>query len=259
MNCNTLHQALGVAAEHKHMMNEGFQIQLTTRGEYCRFIIKDLINSPYINPLVEMDFAVAFQIAKFLVGSQKQHMVKIIQVNFQHKPSESLEFYQEYFNCPVKFGQETNELILSRKMLDIPVRSADPRLLKVYMRKVVRMQRQRNTNQATHQRVFIYISSHLDRQIPNMNDVANHFNMSLSTLKKRLQIEGYNYTKICDLVRKNQAIKLVASQTMQLKEIGLVLGFANPSAFNRAFKRWTDITPADYRRSTLVEEVESDV
>ena len=230
-------------------MNDGFKVSLTCKGEYCRFQIKDLTASNYIGTLVEIDFASAMQLSRFLVGSQQQNKVKFIQVNFQHLPLGREEKYEKLFGCPIKFGMDTNEIILSRSVLDLPIRSADPRLLKMYLRKVARLQQSRQESLQTHQQVFSIVSSHLGKEFPSIHQVANQFNMSLSSLKKKLQQEGYNYTGICDEVRKSEAIKLVTSSQMSLKEIGVRLGFANPSAFNRAFKRWTDMTPAEYRKS----------
>lgn len=253
MNCANLLQALDFAARYKHAMNEGLKVDLCAKGEYCRFQIKNLTRSSYIGALVELDFATALQLSRFLVGSQKQSSVKFIQVNFQHPPLGREEKYIQLFGCPVKFGLDTSEIIVSRTVLDLPVRSADPRLLKMYLRKVERIQQHRKEVMLTHQQVFTYVSNQLGKTLPCINQVAVHFNMSLSTLKKKLQQEGYNYTGICDAVRKNEAMKLVIASQMSLKEIGLRLGFANPSAFNRAFKRWTNMTPAEYRKTIMID------
>lgn len=181
----------------------------------------------------------------------KKYEVKLIQVNLQHQALGDLERYQTLFQCPVKFGQESNEVILSRDVLALPVRSADPRLFKMYLRKIERMKNCRQADLKIHQKVFSFVSDHMGQDIPGIDYAANYFNMSISTLKNHLRQEGYNYSNIIDQVRKSRAVKLVNSKSVQLKEIACELGFANPAAFSRAFKRWTDTTPAEYRRAVL--------
>jgi AraC-like DNA-binding protein len=73
----------------------------------------------------------------------------------------------------------------------------------------------------------------------------------MSTLKKHLHQENLNYTTICDDVRKNMAIKMLTISSDQFQHISDYLGFSNSSAFHRAFKRWTGMTPAEYRRISI--------
>lgn len=248
MNSETLLHALHMAGKLKNMMNEGFDIALEAQGEYCKYRVKNHLDSESISALIEMDFAIAIQFARFLVGSQKASEVKLIQVNFQHQPLAARERYEELFSCPVSFGMDSSEIIISRKVLDVPVRSSDPRLFKVYLRKIERMRNCRQSAIPTHQKIFAFVAKHMGKELPGIDSAANYLNMSISTLKSQLRQDGLNYSQVVDLVRQDKAVKMVNSPTVQIKEIAYALGFSNQSAFTRAFKRWTNMSPAEYRR-----------
>ena len=83
--------------------------------------------------------------------------------------------------------------------------------------------------------------------MPGAEDIARHFNMSLSTLKKHLHQDNTNYTIICDEVRKKISINLMGQKELKLKAIYHQLGFSSASTFNRAFRRWMNMSPSEYR------------
>lgn len=70
--------------------------------------------------------------------------------------------------------------------------------------------------------------------------------MAEATLRRRLKQEGLTYQK--DALRRDLAIARLAHTRETIPQIAVALGFAEPSAFRRAFRKWTGVRPADYRR-----------
>ncbi|NRA84989.1 MAG: AraC family transcriptional regulator [Gammaproteobacteria bacterium] len=247
MNCPDLVQALDLAAHYKQMMNQAFDTHLVRAEHRSYYRVKLVSECKCLAPMIEFDFASAIQLARFLVGRQLYHQVKFLQINFQHAPLASLDKYQRIFNCPVQFNQANNEIVISNSVLELPIRSANPAILKMFLKKVKRLEQ---SSQSFSQRVFNYVTKH-SADIPGVTQAASHFSMSSSTLKKHLMQEGDNYSAICDSVRKTIAIKLTSDPTIQIKAIHCSLNFSSASAFNRAFKRWTTMTPTAYRREVI--------
>jgi len=81
----------------------------------------------------------------------------------------------------------------------------------------------------------------------NQKTIANRLNRSLSTLQRQLQSEGTNYKDILEHTRKNMATEYVSDGHLSLGQIAYMLGFSDQSNFSRAFKRWTDSSPREYR------------
>jgi AraC-like DNA-binding protein len=82
---------------------------------------------------------------------------------------------------------------------------------------------------------------------PDSEDIAAALNMAEATLRRRLKKEGATYQSIRDALRRDLAIARLADTTQSIAEIAHALGFAEPSAFHRAFRKWTGVRPAAYR------------
>ncbi|SAP34786.1 AraC family transcriptional regulator [Caballeronia udeis] len=82
---------------------------------------------------------------------------------------------------------------------------------------------------------------------PDSEAIAAALNMAEATLRRRLKQEGATYQSIRDALRRDLAIARLADTTQTIAEIAHALGFAEPSAFHRAFRKWTGVRPAAYR------------
>ena len=82
---------------------------------------------------------------------------------------------------------------------------------------------------------------------PDFESVACAFGMTVSTLRRRLDDEGHSFQHIKDAVRRDMAIELLVEDGPSMVEIAHRLGFAEASAFHRAFRKWTGARPGSYR------------
>ena len=82
---------------------------------------------------------------------------------------------------------------------------------------------------------------------PKREMVAQTLHLSQRTLQRRLQEEGTSFQALLDDTRRELAEQYLAQPRMTLLEIAYLLGFADPSNFFRAFRRWFDATPGEYR------------
>lgn len=86
---------------------------------------------------------------------------------------------------------------------------------------------------------------------PGFDALATDFRISVSTLRRRLDEEGQSIRAIKDALRRDLAIRQLTRTRQTVGEIAQALGFAEPSAFHRAFRQWTGVSPGDYRRRAL--------
>ena len=77
---------------------------------------------------------------------------------------------------------------------------------------------------------------------------ARALGLSRQTLYRRLREEGSTFEEVLDALRRRLALKLIQSEGVPVKEAAWRLGFSDPAAFSRAFKRWTGRSPSEMRR-----------
>jgi AraC-like DNA-binding protein len=86
--------------------------------------------------------------------------------------------------------------------------------------------------------------------VPSQAEVARELNLSPRTLARRLEEAGTSFTALVDETRRALAEQYLARTEFSVAEVGYLVGFAEASSFNRAFRRWTGRAPGDARRSS---------
>ena len=89
---------------------------------------------------------------------------------------------------------------------------------------------------------------------PTFEAVAERLGGSASTLRRRLEGEGLSYQSIKDNLRRDRAIDLLSGTNLSVMDIAAELGFAEASAFHRAFRKWMGVNPGEYRRALAAAE-----
>ncbi len=80
--------------------------------------------------------------------------------------------------------------------------------------------------------------------------VAQGLGMSSRTLTRRLAKDGLTYQGLLDEVRQKLALQYLKDRRINIKKVADLLGYSEASAFYRAFRRWTDSSPAQHRRKS---------
>jgi AraC-like DNA-binding protein len=250
MNFPTIGLSLENAARVKSIRNGNMTASVCRSGGQFSYEISTEHSDVCLDILVELDYSMAFQFGKLLVGPHCEDMLKLDSVHFKHSPLGPKEIYEERFACPVYFDQERNCAKMTEEVANLPVYAANPKILTVLEHKIdTLLSRELPKEKSLSERVQMYLNNLSSSTFPSSSQLAEAFNMSLSSLKKHLKEEGTCYQDICEEVRKTKSFKLLSQKDLPIKSIAFELGFSNPSAFNRAFKRWTGDSPQEYRKA----------
>jgi AraC-like DNA-binding protein len=98
------------------------------------------------------------------------------------------------------------------------------------------------------QQIKSILTKSLGSNYPTSNEIASYFNISPQTLFRRLKAEGVTYLELKNNTRSEAAIHFLNRREMTNESISELLGFENPSTFYRAFKKWTGLSPGEYRK-----------
>lgn len=87
--------------------------------------------------------------------------------------------------------------------------------------------------------------------IPSLEQLAANFNTSTRSLQRRLHEEGVTYQQLADNLRQTLALRYLRTGQYAVKEVAYMLGYNELSAFTRAFRRWTGISPAKFKANNI--------
>ena len=89
----------------------------------------------------------------------------------------------------------------------------------------------------------------LPGELPEFEALAGEMHMTPATMRRRLHDEGTSYQTIKDDLRRDLAIGSLSHSQRSVADIARELGFADRSAFHRAFRKWTGASPGEFRRT----------
>lgn len=171
-------------------------------------------------------------------------------VTFAHPRPGSITESHSYFGCPVTFDAERNAIEFSAATLETRGRLSDHGLSS-FMLSHLEQLRAQAPERTIVDTVRAAIADVLPDGLPTKAAVARRLGMSERTLHRRLSDEGETYQSITVSARREVAEALLANPRHSLAEVAFLTGFADQSAFQRAFKTWTGTTPAAFRRNSL--------
>jgi AraC-like DNA-binding protein len=173
--------------------------------------------------------------------------IRPIEVRFRHRAPRDTSAIEAFFKAPVRFGAPRNELFLEQSVLATPLLKADADLAAFFaLRADDLLERHRADGLA--RRLRTLLEGELGRALPTVETAAARLAMSPRTLRRRLHDEGTTFQDVLDETRCELAKRHLGDERIALGEVAFLLGFSEPSAFHRAFKRWTGQTPLSYRR-----------
>jgi AraC-like DNA-binding protein len=156
------------------------------------------------------------------------------------------EPYERFFGCPVCFGAGEDALVLSVQDADRPLPSSNRQLAAVFDRlltgELARLDRSDLVS-----RCRAEVLEHLPSGEMGELDMAKRLHMSRRTLQRKLAEADTTYLQLVDDTRKDLALRYIEDETRSITDVAFTLGFSQQSAFTRAFKRWTDVSPTEYR------------
>jgi len=158
---------------------------------------------------------------------------------------QNLTPYRHFFRAPIRFNADQCALAFPTRWLDHQIPGADALLHQHLEKEAAELHNHRKTD-------FVgSLRGQLRKSLASgqctVSDIARQLHMHERTLNRRLQAEGTSFRHELDGIRYEMARQYLAETAMPIARIAAALNYADASAFNRAFKRWTGITPAQWR------------
>ena len=236
--------ALGLLANRSHLHNPNATISVVETDAVAMLgwtIVQAGI--PNREQLLDGAMAIAFNLMRTLCGSGWLPR----QVRFAHARPADLAAHRQFFQAELRFDTEETCLVFSRRWMDEASPAADPLLHKLMQQQVGALALNAGGTLADELRRLF--PSLITMQRASLAETAKAVGLSDRTLNRRLAAEGTSFATLRDESRHTLACQLLESTRMAASDIAVVLGYANCSAFTRAFSRWTGIGPTQWRAS----------
>lgn len=174
-------------------------------------------------------------------------------VHFPHAEPEGTTRHRALFRCKLVWSSLRVELHYPRAILDYPLVRADSHLFRYLARRAEELHAGLPSETLT-RRVRQLIEEGLAHGEPDMSEVSRKLALSARTLQRRLSQEATGFAELLDDVRRERALLLLDDSSLTVSQVSFLLGYSEPAAFFRAFRRWTGATPQDFREARAGEE-----
>ena len=170
------------------------------------------------------------------------------EVHFEHAEPPDTSEHARIFRAPVRFGRPMTKLIFDVSVLELPLVGADPALGSLLERQAEELLAGSRHHGGFAGRVREVISEGLPGGEARVDVVCRRLGVSPRTLQRKLREEGTTFQGLLEETQRALAEFYLRKPEVAIGEVSYLTGFSQPSAFHRAFRRWTGLTPQEFRR-----------
>ncbi|XEC95111.1 AraC family transcriptional regulator [Paenibacillus tarimensis] len=177
--------------------------------------------------------------------------IALKEVHFRHDRSAAAEEYMDVLGVLPQFGKESNLFRMSKEILEYPVLFADAKIRSAFELIAEEAKHRLIQGKIFSDQVYSWIINRMPVSNLSLKDAAAEFRMSVRSIQAKLKQEETTFQAIMVRARKELAIGYLAKPEYPIAEVAYLLHFSEPSAFQNAFKKWTGVTPRQYRKELL--------
>lgn len=237
---NHLLDAFHRLARYQRILSESVRFTLREDNQVC---VLTWVTQPSLLAIrhpVESNMTLLVRAARELTGVD----LSPVKVELPTPAPKDSAAYKTEFRCDVAFACDTAAITWSSKHMSLPTVAADETLVG-YLDELAVIAvgpidaDQDNTTTAVRRALW----ATLPRGRPNIWRISQELGVSVRTLQRRLGEEGSSFSRILDELRRDVTRELLAEGDQPVADISFLLGYSEPSAFHRAYRRWLDNSP----------------
>jgi AraC-like DNA-binding protein len=167
-----------------------------------------------------------------------------VELSFAHPAPPATAEHRRIFGPHVRFAAGRDELVIGARTASMPLLTSNPELSAMLEREGKRLALRPDAPISV--RVRSAIEQAMREGNVGLDEVARKLGVGARTVQRLLQRDGTSFADVLDEVRREVALKTLEAGDAQPSQLAYVLGFSQPSAFYRAFRRWTGLTPSEW-------------
>jgi AraC-like DNA-binding protein len=246
LSSSTLRTGLGRLARYWRLLGEKSSVDLVDEQPGLKLTFDSGRSDELVAPLTA-SFTMSLLVA--MCRMNYGDALEPVQVNLKQVRPASAPRYRTHFRCPVSFDAGEDSFTLAHADADMALPTANRQIAatldQVLARELAHLDR---TDVVS--RCKATLLEQLASGEVSEDQMAEQFNMSRRTLQRKLADAETTYQQLVDGTRRDLALRYVEDPRYSITDITFMVGFSEQSAFTRAFRRWTGVSPSEYRRRT---------
>jgi len=241
---DTLKDSINRLIRFQHAVTTSADFVFNELDDCYQIIIRLNIKKPE-NASVDASVATLFQMCHITYGPD----LTVDRVCIAHNKPDCHEKFNDFFGVNVEFNTKETQVFFPKNAFERKLANANPDLARMNDQVVLEYLKRFDKKNISMQ-VRARIIEELNNGVPNQEKIAASLNMSLRNLQRKLKDEGNSFKHILDETRSELSKQYLRGSDRPIIEVGFLLGFSEPSNFARAFRRWTGVSPVEYRETT---------
>jgi AraC-like DNA-binding protein len=242
----TLRESIEGMVRYSRLVAEGTEAELCESGDTASIRFTSLRGeSAAVRFTAEFAMSGLMRMLRQFIGEAGRPT----NVWFAYAPPAHVDEYRRIFGGAEQFGQAHTEFQFPRAWLDRTQLYQSPDLYAALKTQAERTLGRLDRNAVVTDRITTILMSRRPTEMPTMDDVARELDMSARSLRRRLHAESVTYRDLVERCRMSAAKRMLEKPGASIQETAYAMGFATPTAFHHAFKRWTGMTPKQYLAS----------
>jgi AraC-like DNA-binding protein len=195
-------------------------------------------------------FAVEYSVLLSVIHMRRETGGEVAaSIHFSHRPDDVDEIEQR-LQCPVRANDGWDGLSIPRSSWTRRLPRRDPVLHALLERQADDAAERLNAPQDTRSRLRHLLVGRLTTGDVRIESAARELGTTPRTLQRRLADAGTTYQELLEEIRREAAAGYMQQSDLSAGQVGYLLGYSEPAAFHRAFKKWFGVTPLEFRRRT---------
>ena len=242
VSSDSVAQGLERLTRYLRLVNPRVRLSIDAARDPVRVIV-ERSSGPF-----ETELTVSLSVVRFMRETDDQ--LRAAHACFTHEPDD-LADYARVLQCPVRARASWNGWALPRAAMRIPLRRRDPSLRVWLERQAAGVLARLPVDGDVRDEVRSILSTQVTAGDLQIDFVARRLATTPRTLQRRLADAGTSFEKLCDDARRQAAEAYLTDTTLSIAEVTYLLGYSEPTAFHRAFRRWHRTTPQLFRRRAV--------
>lgn len=244
----TLREMLRCCCRFSQIVTTAVVLGVEAQGERTELHFADIGNIPLCDQAVDAFMFIIFRTLQPILQVVDSPDPRYLEVDVTRPKLNDATLYEETFNCVINYGCKRNRILLNSSLLDIPLPGANPAFTS-FSEEMLVSYLSRIQNQDIEMKVRGAIMDLMSTQSLSKEKVASRMNTSVRNLTRKLNEVDLTFNQLVDSIRQEKAISLTKQVDINLTDISFRLGFIDVNSFIRSFRRWTGMTPGQYRKS----------